>query len=96
MRGNCEKFFLTLSTRLKIDIIESLREGKKSVNEISQDIEEERSKVSHALQDLLACNFVEVNKKGRKRIYNINKDTIEPLLELVDRHVEKYCGKCGR
>lgn len=96
MKGDCEKFFLTLSTRLKIRIIESLHEKEKAVKQISQDLGEERSKVSHALRDLLGCNFVNVKEKGRQRIYELNQDTVEPLLELVDRHMRKYCADCSR
>ncbi|MFB6215770.1 MAG: ArsR/SmtB family transcription factor [Candidatus Aenigmatarchaeota archaeon] len=94
MEENCEKFFLTLSNKLKISIVESLRGSEKSVSELSGDIGEERSKVSHALQDLLRCSLVEVRREGRKRVYSLNEDTIEPLLDLVDEHVEKYCAEC--
>jgi DNA-binding transcriptional ArsR family regulator len=59
-------------------------------------INEERSKVSHALLSLHDCVFVNVRKEGKRRIYSLNKDTIEPLLNLVEKHVNKYCKVCKK
>jgi len=72
-------------------MIESLLKGPKSVSELCFDINEEQSKVSHNLKKLLACNFLDVKKDGKKRIYSLNKETIIPLLDLVKKHVHKYC-----
>jgi len=32
--------------------------------------------------------------KGRERIYSLNKETIIPMLKLIDKHENKYCEKC--
>ena len=66
------------------------------MNELSTSLLQERSKVSHALKSLLDCGFVEVEKKGRERIYSLNKDTIVPLLNIVEKHVKKYCKVCRK
>jgi len=55
------------------------------------DINEEQSKVSHNLKKLTDCNFLDVKQEGKKRIYSLNKETIIPLLNLVKKHVQKYC-----
>jgi len=73
-----------------------LKRNPKCVSDLAKDIKEERSKVSHALRDLRSCNFVFMEKEGRKRIYRLNEHTFEPLLDLVDEHVRKYCEKCDR
>ncbi len=92
---NYHYFFRTLSNSLRIDILACLKKGEKCVKDISENIGEDRSKISHALKQLLDCNFVSVEKKGRKRIYHLNEDTIQPLLELADRHVTENCDECS-
>lgn len=72
-------------------IIEALKLGEKSVGELCDEINEEQSKVSHNLKKLKKCNFLEVKQDGKKRVYSLNKDTIVPLLNLVEEHVKKYC-----
>ena len=94
LKHNCYLFFETLSTRLKLDIILLLNEGPLPVNDISNKLNEERSKVSHALKSLLIYGFVVAEKKGREHIYSLNKDTIIPLLNLVEKHVKTHCKIC--
>jgi len=96
MKDKCHLFFETLSTRLKIDIITKLKKESFGVNELSKELGQERSKVSHALKSLLECGFVIVKKDGRKRVYSLNIDTIMPLLSLVEKHVKKYCKVCKK
>lgn len=62
-----------------------------SVNEICSSLREEQSKISHNLKKLIECHFLDVKREGKKRIYSLNKDTIVPLMELVKKHVKKYC-----
>jgi DNA-binding transcriptional ArsR family regulator len=72
-------------------IIEALSLGPKSVTEICKFVNEEQSKVSHNLRKLMECNFLDVERKGKKRIYSLNKDTIIPILKLVEKHVRTHC-----
>jgi len=74
-------------------IIESLRQGPRSVTEICRLTKEEQSKVSHNLKKLMECNFLDVKRHGKKRIYSLNKDTVIPILGLVEKHVHKHCGE---
>jgi len=96
MEDKCHLFFETLSTRLKIDIITKLKKEPFTVNKLSKQLGQERSKVSHALKSLLECGFVIVKKDGRERVYSLNTDTIIPLLDLVEKHVKKYCKVCKK
>lgn len=96
MKSKCYIFFETLSTKLKIDIIDQLKEKPFTVNELSKKLKQERSKVSHALLSLKECGFVSVKKEGKKRIYSLNKETILPLLHLIEKHVKKYCKICNK
>ncbi len=94
MKSYCHLFFGTLGTELKIDIISALKKNPMGVNEIAREISQERSKVSHALKSLLECGFVRVTKNGRNRTYSLNTETILPLLNLVEKHMRKYCRIC--
>ncbi|HLD54835.1 MAG TPA: winged helix-turn-helix domain-containing protein [Candidatus Nanoarchaeia archaeon] len=96
MKDKCYLFFETLGTKLKVDIITKLKEKSLSVTELSKQLNQERSKVSHALKSLFECGFIEVKNNGRERIYSLNKDTIIPLLNIVEKHVKKYCKVCKR
>lgn len=89
-------FFETFSNKTRIKIIESLSYGAKSVNDICKEIGEEQSKVSHNLKKLTECRFIDCEAKGKKRIYSLNQ-TIIPILNLVEKHVAKYChGECHK
>jgi len=84
-------FFTNLANPLKISIILSLRSREKNVSELSNDLNVEQSKVSHALASLKKCNIVNVNQKGKERIYALNKKTIIPMLKLIDEHANSNC-----
>lgn len=88
-------FFSTLASGLKTDIILALHETPMSVGNLAEKLGQERSKVSHGLRLLQRCEFVHARKDGRKRIYHLNKQTIEPLLRLVANHVKTYCKECS-
>jgi DNA-binding transcriptional ArsR family regulator len=90
-------FFMNLANPLRISIIECIKKDGKSVNEISTELKVEQSKISHALASLRSCNIVEVEQKGKQRIYFLNKKTIVPMLKLIDKHAECFCGnKCSK
>ncbi len=96
MKSGCYLFFETLGTKLKAGIIIKLKENSFSVNELSKQLGQERSKISHALKSLLDCGFVRVKNNGRERIYSLNTHTMMPLLNLVEKHVGKYCKVCKK
>lgn len=87
-------FFGNLANPLKIAIISALKEKSRSVLELANEIKVEQSKLSHALSSLKKCNIVQVTKRGKKRIYSLNKKTILPILKIIDEHEKEFCGKC--
>ena len=86
-------FFSKLSNPLRISIVTELEENPMSVMELSQKLEIEQSKLSHALGELRECNIVQVEQKGKKRIYSLSK-TIIPILRLIKCHSKGCCAKC--
>jgi DNA-binding transcriptional ArsR family regulator len=95
---NCnsyEVFFRNFSNKTKFDIIMALRNKPLNVNALVKILGEEQSKVSHSLASLAQCGVLSVKQEGKKRIYSLNKETILPIITLVEKHVEKHCtGKC--
>ena len=90
-------FFETISPRIRIKILELLRNKSMSVTEIASALNEEQSKISHNLKRLKDCHLLDVKQKGKKRIYSLNKETTVPLIKLVEKHVKKFCCKeCTR
>lgn len=97
---NCpsyDLFFDTISTRVRMDILCLLKRRPMSVGEICAGLGLEQSKVSHNLKKLAECNIIVGQQKGKQRVYSLNKKTIVPILELVEKHVRTYCSeKCSR
>ena len=93
------KFFAdVLSNRTRFDIVMLLRqEGELNVSEICQKLGYEQSRVSHNLKCLLNCGFVEVEQRGKKRVYRMN-ETASRILEALETYMEEYQRKlvsCG-
>lgn len=90
-----ETFFVNFANKSKLDIITALRCGPLNVSTIAGRINEEQSAVSHNLKKLTDCNILDVKKMGKERVYSLNKDTVIPILKLVENHVIKKCsGSC--
>jgi len=87
-------FFQNLANPLKISIITALKEKPLSVSELIDKLKTEQSKLSHALSSLKHCSIVTFRQKGKQRIYELNRETILPMLEILDKHESKFCKKC--
>jgi len=85
-------FFGNLSNPLRISILLSLREKERSVSELSKELSIEQSKISHALSSMKKCNIIKAKQRGKSRIYSLNKKTMSPILNLIDKHAETFCG----
>lgn len=94
MQNKYYPFFQNLANPLKIGIISELKEKPSSVLELARKLKVEQSKLSHALTSLRHCCIVIVKQQGKKRIYTLNKETMLPILEILDKHENKFCTKC--
>ena len=86
-------FFETLGNKTRWDIVHLLQKGKLNATDIAKKLGYEQSLISHHLRRLEKCGFVTVKKNGRERIYALNKETVKPLLQLMDKHMNKFCKK---
>lgn len=88
---NYHVFFSNLSNKLKMDIIFLLREKEKKVSDLVKSLKVEQSKISHALASLRCYKIVKCRQNGKERIYSLNKETIIPILRVIDKNKDKFC-----
>ena len=86
-------FLETLSNKTRLSIINSLLEKPKNVTQLTEETDFDQSTISHNLRRLKACGFVTNERNGKFKIYSLNKETIEPLLKLMNTHINKYCKR---
>lgn len=84
-------FFGTLANNQRLEIINLLRRSSKNVTQICKELKFNQTTVSHNLAILKKCSFVFVEKNGKERVYSLNKETIKPLMEIIDEHTSKFC-----
>ena len=83
-------FFKALAAPARMSIISLLEEGPKNVSQITDELGFDQTLVSHHLRCLSFCGFVTYERNGKSKTFSLNKETITPLLQLVDRHLEKF------
>jgi DNA-binding transcriptional ArsR family regulator len=93
----CYKFFTNLSNPTRLAALERLMSNPMSVNELAEALGQEQSMISHNLKPLLQCNFIFIEKQGKKRVYSANHETVGALFKVIQDHAKRYCptkGKC--
>lgn len=88
----CYGFFSTLANPTRLAIIEKLRDQPMNVTTLAEALGQEQSMISHNLRPLVQCSFVNAERKGKQRVYSVNLETVEPLVEVVERHATRHCG----
>lgn len=86
-----ELFFATLGNEARWRIVHLLQAGPLAATIVARRLHLEQSLISHHLQRLAQCGFVHVERRGTQRIYRLNTTTIQPLVKLMDRHINTYC-----
>jgi len=89
--GAYKIFFGTLVSEPRLKIINLLKNGKKNVSEIIKELDMDQTAVSHNLERLKKCGFVKPKSEGKFRYYELNKETIKPLMEIIEKHMSCYC-----
>ena len=83
------KLFRGFADRTRLSIIEALRNGRKSVTEIIEELSLPQSTVSSHLTCLRDCNLITVEKVGRKHYYRLSSPLISEILEKTDELLVK-------
>jgi len=77
------EFFKALAHPIRIRILDRLRDGEKSVNELSEALQIEQANVSQQLAILRVRNIVVGRKSGSNVYYSISDRTIFKLLDVA-------------
>ncbi len=88
---SCYYFFAALANPTRLAILEQLRDGPKNVTQISKNLNQDQSMISHNLCPMVQCGFVSVERQWKERIYSVNKETVEAIFQTLDNHTENYC-----
>ncbi len=93
--------FEVLSNPLRLRIISELRKKSMTVLGLASALKEEQSKVSHALQVLRKCRFVQAERKGKGRIYSISKNfgkmrARSGILDSIAFYKQNVCRVCSK
>ena len=82
------QIFKTLADPTRLSILEILRKGEQSVNDITDSVDIHQSGVSRHLHILQETGFVQVRPDGQKHFYSLRP---EPFRE-IDTWIGKYRG----
>lgn len=83
-------FFKALSNDTRLRIIDLLRKGPRNATDIGEALDIEQSMVSHNLACLINCGFVIAKQYGKNKVCSLNRQTVVPLLEIIDGHIKEY------
>jgi DNA-binding transcriptional ArsR family regulator len=94
----CYGFFSTLANPTRLAILETLRKKPLNVTDLAVALCQEQSMVSHNLRTLERCNLISSERRGKEKVYAVNKETVEGIFRVVENHAEKHCpfhGVCS-
>jgi ArsR family transcriptional regulator len=77
------EFFKALAHPLRISILDALRDGELTVNEISQRFDVEPANASQQLAVLRTRNILIARKEGSNVYYSVNDKTVFKLLDVA-------------
>jgi len=86
-----KQFFSTFASEPRLRILNHLRRRKATVTQLQKELHMEQTQVSHNLARLKLCGFIHSNTEGKYRKYQLCKDTIRPMLAIIDKHMSKHC-----
>lgn len=84
-------FFSALANRTRLAIIDILKDGAKSISEISDALKQERGFISENLKVLENCAIIYSEVVGEERRYFLNIEILNPLSEILAFHTRKHC-----
>jgi len=84
-------FFSALASRTRLAIIDVLIGGPKSLSEVSRALDQKETVVLENLGQLADRALIRAEGAGKDKMYSLNKEIVEPLSEILEFHVSKYC-----
>ncbi|MDY6764562.1 MAG: metalloregulator ArsR/SmtB family transcription factor [Halobacteria archaeon] len=84
------KLFQALANEIRMELIEALQDGSKSVSELVEATDREQNTVSYHLRCLTNCGFAEREVRGNKRIYTLNSVILDDLFSTIETHIDNH------
>nr|WP_155112058.1 metalloregulator ArsR/SmtB family transcription factor [Metabacillus mangrovi] len=92
------KFLRGFSDKTRIQILEALLDGEKTVSQITEKISGNQSNISQHLACLKGCGIITGRQEGRYSLYRIRNDQIRELLMMFNTvlaDIENDVERCG-
>jgi DNA-binding transcriptional ArsR family regulator len=86
------KLFRGFADASRLSIVETLREGPRSVGEIVEATGLSQSNASNHLACLLDCGLVAREQQGRRVIYRLSDERVDALLALAGELLEEVAS----
>src|SRR5215469_17087934 len=86
----------TLADPTRLRIIEILRGGEQSVNDVVENVDIDQSGVSRHLRILQEAGFVRVRPDGQKRFYSLRPEPFRDLDAWVSRYRQLWEGRLDK
>lgn len=83
------KFIHGFSNRVRIQILDCIRDDEKTVSEIVEHIEGNQSNISQHLACLRDCGIITSRQAGKYVYYRLSSEDIRDLLLKFDKVLEK-------
>jgi len=83
------EIFRVFSEATRLTILQELKAGRRSVNDLVVAVGSSQANVSKQLRILFDADFVKREKSGTQVFYSISEEIVFPMCELV-------CGKLNR
>jgi DNA-binding transcriptional ArsR family regulator len=88
--------FQVLADPTRRRIVDALRRGERSVNELVEAVDIGQPGVSRQLQILEDANFVVVRPEGRRRLYALRPEPFQELSQFVTTYRVIWEGRLDR
>lgn len=83
------QYFKILSDYNRLSILFLLKENKRSVSEIVEELHLEQSAVSHQLKVLRDSRLVKAKRSGKSMIYELDDHHVFTILQQIIHHVQE-------
>ncbi|MDY6770677.1 MAG: metalloregulator ArsR/SmtB family transcription factor [Candidatus Nanohaloarchaea archaeon] len=84
------RLFQALADETRMQVVEALRDGERSVNEIAAATGLAQNTVSYHLSCLTNCGFAEREVQGNERIYALNDAVVDDLFAAIEDHIDRH------
>ena len=85
-------FFSALSDETRIQILDFLSRGEKTVNQIRDEIGTSLPAISYQLRILSQADLVKYDKRGRKKFFRLSDAHVHKILEFGLFHIGEESG----